>query len=158
MTKIKKKFTIVFLVISLFFLLSLTGCKDTEKENAIAEAAAEKTDLTKVKADLAKITNERDTLSSELTAAMEARDKLQAMVGQAPNIKEQLAGLTEERDAAIAKATGARDMVEQLKSQLAEQIQKVIGLEGQNKKLQEMIDELKKNLGSEVKMPSIPKF
>ena len=130
-------------------LLGLTGCKDTEKESAIAETAAAKTELTKVK-------GERDTLKLELATVIEARDKLQVAVDQAKKIKEQLAGLTEERDTAIAKVTETQSIVEKLKGQLAEQIQKVTGLEGQNKKLQEMIDELKKNLGREVEIPSIP--
>jgi chromosome segregation ATPase len=158
MARSKKKPTIIFLAIFLCSVLSLTGCKDTEKENAIAEAAAAKEELIKVKADLANIMSERDNLKLELTAVTEARDKLQAAVGQAANIKEQLAGLTEERDTAIAKAAEAQSIVENLKSQLAEQIQKVTGLEGQNKKLQEMIDELKKNLGGKVEIPSLPKL
>ena len=156
MTKLKKNLALIFLSILLCSLFSLAGCKDTEKEEAVAEAAAAKTELTKIKANLANIMSEGENLKLKLAAVTEARDKLQAMVGQAKNIKEQLAGLTEERDAAIAKATGAQSIVEKLKSQLAEQIQKVTGLQGQNKKLQEMIDELKKNLGSEVKLPSIP--
>ena len=41
-----------------------------------------------VKAALAKITSELDGLKLELTATIEARDNLQAMVGQAENIKE----------------------------------------------------------------------
>ena len=156
MTKLKKNLALIFLSILLCSLFSLTGCKDTEKEEAVAEAAAAKTELTKIKANLASIISEGENLKLKLAAVTEARDKLQAMVGQAKNIKEQLAALTKERDAAIAKATGAQSIVEKLKSQLAEQIQKVTGLQGQNKKLQEMIDELKKNLGSEVKLPSIP--
>jgi len=139
-------------------LFSLTGCKDTEKEEAVVEAAAAKTELTKIKADLASIMSERDNLKLDLATVIEARDKLQVAVDQAKNIKEQLAVLTKGRDTAIAKATSAQTMVEKLKSQLAEQIQKITGLEGQNKKLQEMIDELKKNLGSEVEIPSIPKL
>ncbi len=58
----------------------------------------------------------------------------------------------------IAKATGAQSIVEKLKSQLSEQIQKITGLEGQNKKLQEMLEELKKKLGGEMEIPSIPKL
>ena len=148
--KMKKKLTIIFLSILLCILFGLTGCKDTEKEGAIAEAAAAKKELARVKADLAKITSEQNNLKLELATVTEARDKLQAMVGQAANIKEQLAELTKQRDTAIAKATGAQGM--------AEQIQKITGLQGQNKKLQEMIDELKKNLGSKVEIPSIPKL
>ena len=153
----KKKVAILLLGL-LCFSISLAGCKDTEKEKAIAEAAAAKAELIKFKGDLAKIMSERDSLKSELTAVAEARNKLQAMVEQAGNIKEQLAGVSEERDAAIAMAAEAQSIVEKLKSQLAEQVKKITGLEEQNKKLQEMIEELKKNLGSEVKMPSIPKL
>ena len=156
MIRPKEKHTIIFLSILICSLFGLAGCKDTEKEEAVAEAAAAKTELTKIKANLASIMSEGENLKLKLAAVTEARDKLQAIVGQAKNIKDQLAGLTKERDAAIAKATGAQSIVEKLKSQLAEQIQKVTGLEGQNKKLQEMIDELKKNLGSNVELPSIP--
>ena len=158
MTRSKEKLTIIFLSILICSLFGLAGCKDTEREQAVAEAAAAKEELIKVKADLASIMSERDSLKLELATVTDARDKLQAAVDQAKNIKEQLAGLTEERDTAIAKATEAQSIVEKLKSQSAEQIQKVVGLESQNKKLQEMIDELKKNLGSEVEIPSIPKL
>lgn len=146
MTRQKGKLTIIFLAILLCSLLSLTGCKDTEKEKTAAESAAIKTELAKVKADLAKITSERDNLKLGLATVTEARDKLQAAVDQATNVQKQLAELTRERDTAIAKAADAQTMVEKFKSQLQEQIQKLVGLEEQNKKLQETIDELKKSL------------
>ena len=158
MTKPKEKLTIIFLAILLFSLLSLTGCKDSEKEKAVAEAAAAKAELAEVKADLAKITSERDNLKSELAAVIEARDKLQAATDQTIDFREQLAELMKERDIAIAKVTDAQTMVDKLKGQLQEQIQKSLGLEGQNKKLQEMIDELQKKLGSELEIPSIPRL
>jgi chromosome segregation ATPase len=152
----KKKVTILLLGL-LCLSTGLTGCKDTAKENALAEAAAAKTELTKVKADLAKITSERDNLKLEMATVTEARDKLQATVGQTANIKEQLVSLTEERDTAVAKATSEQTIAEKLKGQLAEQIQKIAGLEGQNKQLQAMIDELKKKLGDGIEIPSVPK-
>ena len=158
MIRSKEKLTIIFLSILVCSLFGLAGCKDTEKEKAVAETAAAKTELTKVKADLASIISERDNLKLELATVIEARDKLQATTGQDTIIKEQLAELTQERDTAIAKATGAQTMVEKLKSQLAEQIEKITGLEGQNKKLQEMLEELKKKLGGEKEIPSIPKL
>jgi len=157
MTK-PKKLIIIFLGILLCSSLSLTGCKDTEKEKAVAETAAAKAELSKVKADLARSTIERDNLKLELATVTEARDKLQAAVDQDINVKEQLAELTGERDTAIAEATIAQTMVEKLKSQLQEHIQKVIGLEDQNKKLQGMIDELKKKLGGEIGIPGIPRL
>lgn len=158
MTKPKEKFIIIFLAILLGSSLSLTGCKDTEKEKAVIEAATAKAELAKVKADLAKIMSERDNLKLQLATVTEARDKPQAAVDQAINVKEQLAELTKERDTAIAKAIDAQTMVERLKSQLQEQMQKVVAIEGQNKKLQEIIDELKKKFGGEMEIPSIPKL
>ena len=97
------KLTTTFLSILLCSLLSLAGCKDTEKEKAVAEATAAKAELIKVKADLASVMSERDSLKLELTTVVEARDKLQAMLGRAGNIKEQLAELAKERNTAIAK-------------------------------------------------------
>jgi DNA repair exonuclease SbcCD ATPase subunit len=156
--KMKQKLTIILLSLLLCSLFGLVGCRDAEKENAIAEAAAVKTDLAKVKADLVSIMAERDGLKLDLSAVTEARDKFQAMVGEIKGAKEQLAGLAKERDTAIAKMKDAQSIVEKLKGQLAEQIQKITGIEGQNKKLQGIIDELKKNLSSEVEIPAIPKL
>jgi len=154
MAKVK---LIIMLLAVLCYSLTLTGCKDAEKEKAVAEATDAKAELAKVQDDLTAITNERDSLKSELAAAIQARDKLQAAADQATTIQEQLSELTKERDTAIAKSTDAQSVIEKLKSALQEQIQKVTGLEGQNKKLQDMIEQLKKQLGSEVKIPELPK-
>lgn len=156
--KMKQKLTIVFLSILLCSLPGLSGCKDSGQEEAVAEAAAAKTELSKIKTELAGIIGERDNLKLELATVIEARDKLQAMVEAAKNINEQVAGLAKERDGAIAELTEVQGTVEELKSQLAEQMQKVVGLEGQNMKLREMIDELKKNLGSEIEIPPMPRL
>ncbi|MBN1126835.1 MAG: hypothetical protein JXA82_17650 [Sedimentisphaerales bacterium] len=153
----KKKLAITFLPILLCGLFSMTGCKDTAKENTLAEAAETKKELLTVKADLAKITSERDNLKKELAAVKEIQDKLPAATDQVATVQKQLSELTKERDTALAKATDAQALVEKLKSQLQEQIQKVTGLEGQNKTLQEMIDQLKKQLGGSVKIPELPK-
>ena len=156
MDKVKKVF--VLLLIATVVSFGLTGCKDAEKEEAIAEAATAKTELTKIKATLAGIMSERNNLKSQLTTVMEARDKLQVIAGQAANIKEQLAGLTSERDSALAKAMEAQSMVTKLKGQLAEQVQKVTELGGQNNNLQAMIDELKKKLSGGTEIPSFPEL
>ena len=86
---------------------------------------------------------------------MQARDELQAMASQAVTLKEQISELTREQGMAIAKAIDAQAIIEKLKVQLKEQIAKALGLEEQNKKLQQIIDELKSKLGDEVKIPSI---
>ena len=87
------KIGIIFLVL-LCYSFTLSGCKDAEKEEAVAEAAAAKKELAQVKGDLIKIMSERDGFKLELATVTEARYKLQAMFGQASNIQEQFAGLT----------------------------------------------------------------
>ena len=151
MTKSKKNLVVIFSYILLCGLFSLTGCKNAAEEEAVAEAETAKIELTKVKAELASMISKGKDLKLKLAAVTEARDKLQG-------VAEQLGGLTKERDSAIAKAIEAQGMVEKLKSQLTEQIQKVTGLQDQNQKLQEMIDALKSNLGGEEQIPSIPEF
>ncbi len=163
----EKKVMILFLGL-LCFSIGLTGCKDTGKEKAVAEAteaeATEaKAELTKVKSLLEKTKIERDELKAKVTKISESLKAAQTKIGgllqssnQGADVKDKLAELTKQRDAATAKTTETKSMVEKLKSQLSEQIQKITGLEGQNKKLQEIIAELKKKLGSDVEVPSIP--
>ena len=149
-----ERFILISMVLLCGFLL--TGCKDSAKEEAIAEAAASKSELTKVKDSLAKMLSERDSLKLKLTTVMEAHEKLQSITKQATNVQEKLTTLTQQRDAAIAKATGAQTMVDNLKTQLSDQVKKFTELQGQNTKLQEIIDGMKKKLGSEIEVPSLP--
>lgn len=155
----KKKVTIVFLA-TLLFLISLTiGCKDTSSSDA-AEAKAE---LTEVKSILEQTQKERDDLKTKVADITESLksaetkiDDLLESSSQAMAIEDKLTELTKDRDAAIAKATDAQTLVENLKSQLQEQVLKVTGLEEQNQKLQDIIEELKKQLSSDVKIPELP--
>ncbi len=117
----KQKLTIMFLAI-LVCSLSLMGCKDAEEEKALAEAA-------QAKAKLAKTESERDAIKAELATVIEARDELQ---------KQLFSKLT--KDATKDKETQAR--IGKLMGQLKEQTEKAIGLQEQNKKLQETIDSL----------------
>ena len=121
----KQKLALMFLAI-LVCSLSLMGCKDAEKEKALAEAA-------QAKAELAKTESERDAIKAELATVTEARDKLQ---------KQLLSKLTtlQNEDATKAKETQAQ--INKLMGQLKEQTEKAIGLQEQNKKLQETIDSL----------------
>jgi septal ring factor EnvC (AmiA/AmiB activator) len=121
---------------ALFCLLALTGCKDAEKEKALADAKAANKALSEVKTQL-------ESVTAELATVTEARDQLQAAAKQVATLRDQLTQLTQDRDSALAKAADAQSMVEKLKSRLQEQ----------NSKLQNLIDELKK-LG-EVEKPDI---
>lgn len=170
------KKTFMLLLITTVISLCLTGCKDAEKESAIAEAAATKTELAKVKAELGDAISKLDTavtdaknaqtiienLKGQLsvqTQKIEDQNKtIQKMIGQAKDIKENLVGMTQERASAIAELTISKAAIEIFKSQLKDQTQKITGLEGKNKKLQEMIEEMKKKLSGKTEIPSIPKL
>jgi predicted nucleic acid-binding Zn-ribbon protein len=118
-----------------------------------------------VKSLLEKTQNERDSLKAKVTEISEslkaARTKIDTLVtgtGQVMNVEDKLTKLAEEKDAALAKAKDAQTLAENLKSRLQEQVKKVAGLEDKNKKLQDMIDELKKSLDNNIEIPSIPKL
>ena len=160
MNKAKKVF--VLLLIAAVVSLGLTGCKDTEREEAVAEA---KLELTRFKGILEKTEIERDELKakvaevSELLKASQTKiDGLLQSRDQAIGQKDKLAELTKDRDTAITKVADAQTLIEKLKGQLQEQILKVAGLEGQSQKLQDIIEQLKKQLGSGVKIPELPKL
>ena len=157
----KKKLGVISLAILMVGLHALTGCKDTGKGQAAPEAA----ELARVKSLLEKTQNERDSLKAKVTeiseslkAAQSKIDTLVTSTGQVMNIEDKLAKVAEEKDAALAKAKDAQTLAENLKSQLQERIKKVAGLEGKNKKLQDMIDELKKSMDTNLEMPSLPEF
>lgn len=162
-----KNITLLFLAILLGSLLSLSSCKDAEKEPPPPDTAVEtentdKTDKTEdaaalaAKAEVAKITAKMDKLKVELKSAIQARDKLQTHLDQRLNTKDQLAGLTEERDTAIARAADTQALTSKMKTQLAEQVKKIISLENQNENLQKTIDELTKKLSRKIETGSIP--
>ncbi len=111
----------------LFCLLVLAGCKDAEKEKAIADANAARATLAEVNTQLEKV-----------------KAELQAAAQQVTTLKDQLSQLTRDRDSTVAKATDAQAAVGKLKGRLQEQTQKAAALQEQDNKLQKLIDELKK--------------
>ena len=160
---------------ALFCFLALPGCKDPEKDKALADAEAAKTALAKVRTELEGVKATLDTtqkerdglkgnvsdlsaslenLKTQLAAVTQVSDKLQAAAEQVTSLKDQLMQLTQDKNSALAQAASAQLMVEKLKSGLQEQMQKVTGLQEQNTKLQQAIDELKKLVGG----AKIPEF
>ncbi len=160
---------------TLYCLVALSGCKDPEKEKALADAKAAKTALAEVRTELGVVKatldatqKERDglrtnvsdlstsleSLKLQLSTVAEVRDKLQVTAEQVTTLKEQLTQLTQGKDSALAKAVNAQNMVVKLQSELQGQIQKTTVLQEQNNKLQQAIEELKK-LGSSIKIPGI---
>ncbi len=116
---------VVAVIMLLCCSVVLTGCKDTEKEKALEEVSNLKAQLTKVEADLTQITSERDDLK--------------AVADKVITLEEKTAKLLRERDHALDKAAGADVLLKQLKSQLAQQVQKALALQEQNKTLQDTI-------------------
>jgi len=163
MTKPMEKFIFISLALLLYTLLGLNGCKDTEKENAIKEAAEAKSELATVQSILEKTKMQREELEAKVSEVTEslnaAKAKMETLIqsgAQAVNFKEKIDELTTQKDNALAKAADLQTMVQTLQTQLQQQLQKITGLEGQNKKLQQIIDELKNRLGADVQIPSIP--
>jgi formylglycine-generating enzyme required for sulfatase activity len=116
-------------------LLVLTGCRDSKREQADAEAA---------KTALADVQTQLEGVRAELAAVTQARAQLQAIVEQLTPLKEKVTQLTRDRDAAVTKAAEAQGMVEKLKGQLQEQTQKAAVLQEQNDSFRQVSDEVKK--------------
>jgi len=154
-------------------LFVLSGCKDAEKEKALADAKAAETALARVQAELETVKarldaveKERDSLkanSNELSASIgslktqfasvtDVRDKLQGAADQVKDLKDQMTQLVQDKESALAKAAGAELAVEKLTKDLQDQIQRVASLQEQNTKLQQAMEELKK-LGNAIKIP-----
>jgi cell shape-determining protein MreC len=138
-----RRFTLIFLT-ALSCSLVLAGCDRSKEDKALVEAAETRATVANTLLSLAKSEKENEHLKSELAAAIQGREELQAAADESTNIKKQLAELAKERDAALTKAIDAQAMIEKLKSQLQQQIQQSTGLQDQNKKLQATIDELQK--------------
>lgn len=158
-----RMYLVTGVVLALVF--GLVGCKDAEKERALAEVEALKVQLAETtkkldefKVELEKERLEKKTLNSQVgtlsgtieslktqvTSITEARDKFQALAGQAGSLKEQLAQLTSEKDSAVAKVADLQGLMGGLRGQLDDQTEKAEGLEEENSKLQKLLDELKK--------------
>jgi chromosome segregation ATPase len=122
-------------VVRVFALLScalvLGGCRDKEKQQALARAAEAELTLSKVKANLMRAESEVASLKEESGAAKSARDELAEQVKQ----------LTSERDNAIAQTAGGQDAVKKLASQLSDQINKAAELQNQVTQLQKVIED-----------------
>lgn len=117
----------------------LTGCKDDEKEKALKEVSNLKAQLSETETQLAQITGERDALKSEVKTIKQTLDKLQTAADEVITLREKVDKVTKERNLAVDKARNAQVEVERLKGQLAEQTQKALALEKQNKKLQDTV-------------------
>jgi len=103
-------------LLALFCLLVLTGCKDAEKERAIADANAARTTLAEVKTQL-------EEVKAELDATRKERDSLKANVSglsaQVENVKAELEATRKERDSLKTNVSDLSAQLEDVKAKLA---------------------------------------
>jgi chromosome segregation ATPase len=150
----------------LCFSVNLTGCSDTESQQAKARAAAAEAENKEIQAQYLAVQGEHNKLKTQVSGLLQSVQDLKSQIGTATQLKdsaiatlkEQANKLIVDRDSAMAKLTTAQATIAGMKSQLQEQIQKFTRLEGQNKELMLVIDELKNKLGTELKLPVIPKL
>ena len=117
-------------VAALVSVLALGGCKDKQKEQALAEAQEAQASLVKVRAELAKTKRELADLKVELTAVKEDRDALQAQIKQ----------LVEERGGVLAEAQKTQETVKSLAAQSNQQALSVGTLQNEIKQLRALVE------------------
>lgn len=117
-------------VAALVCVLAMGGCKDKQKEQALAEAQEAQASLVKVRAELAKTKRELADLKVELTAVKEDRDALQAQVKQ----------LTEERGGVLAEAQKTQETVKSLAAQSSQQALSAGALQNEIKQLRSLVE------------------
>jgi len=144
--------------VGILCFVTLAGCSDNEKQQARARAEAAEAKLKEVEAQQQATQRESDTLKTEVGALSKSLQDPKSQLSSAAKLKDQVSNLMVERDAAIGKLTTAQATIDGMKSQFQEQLQKFSLLEEQNKELQAIVNELRKKLGGEIKLPAIPKL
>ncbi len=109
---------------------AIGGCKDKQKEQALAEAQQAQVSLAKARGDLARTRRELADLKEELAAVKEDRDGLHAQIQQ----------LIEERGGVIAAAAKTQEAVRSLTTQSTQQAQSVDALQNEVKQLRALVE------------------
>lgn len=113
---------ILTFLLALGFSLVLTGCKDAQKQKAIAEAKAAKAELAQVKAALEQAQNERNALRTDMTGISESLEKVKSELANVKRAPDKLQGqvnkLSTSRDAAVTEAKNARVRIVELQGEL----------------------------------------
>lgn len=107
--------------------LAMTGCKDKQQEQALADAEAS---LVKVRGELAKAKRELADAKVELNSVKEDRDALQTQNKQ----------LTDERGGALAEALKTQEAVKTLAAQSSQQALSVTSLQNEIKQLRALVE------------------
>lgn len=135
-----KKILILTFIIALGFPLTLTGCKNEEKQKTELERL--RTEIENLKAALQKTEAERDELKGKIDIVAQAREQLQKHVNDLTNsheqLKEQFSIVADSRDQLnkqLGEVAGSRD---QLRKRITELITS-------SKQFQSQIDELTKS-------------
>jgi len=114
----------------LICVLALGGCKDKQKEQALADAQEAQASLVKVRGELAKTKRELADLKVELTSVKEDRDALQAQNKQ----------LIEEQGGVLAAAAKTQETVKSLAAQSSQQALSVGSLQNEVNQLRALVE------------------
>ncbi|MEJ2703626.1 MAG: hypothetical protein P8Z79_14405 [Sedimentisphaerales bacterium] len=111
-------------------VLVVVGCKDREKEEALAKAEEARMMLARLKTTLSRTNREMTDLKEELVAVKENRNELQAQVDQ----------LVKERSGVMARAGDAQERIKLLTAQSDDQAKSVTVLRSEIAELKTLVE------------------
>ncbi len=117
-------------VCMLAYALVIAGCKDEEREQALAEAEEARLALVKVKTALSRANREITDLKEELAAVKETRNELQARIDQ----------IIREHGSVVAEAGNAKERLRQLAAQSDDQAKSMSTVQSENAELKTMAE------------------
>jgi methylase of polypeptide subunit release factors len=146
---------LMFLIpVILCWMFMLTGCKDSDEDRAVLEAAEARVELAKVIAILEQTKTEKEELESEVAELSRELEKAKSEAATIVQLygesRTEVSELTEERDRAIAEANDTQETVKKLRDQLKEKGEEVLEFKGWVEELQAAI----KGLESQLKVRS----
>ncbi len=129
-----------------------TGCKDSDGDRAVAEAAEARAELAKVIAILEQTKTEKEELESEVAELSRELEKTKSEVATIVQLygesRTDVSELTGERDRAIAEANDTQETVKKLRYQLKKKGEEALEFKEWMEELQATI----KNLESQLKV------
>ncbi len=110
----------------------VAGCKDTEKQKALAEAAQARIEIAKQQAEIVTLRGERAYLHEKLQTAEQTREQLQ----------QQLDDLFQQQEEIIADANNAEQLNARVVTMLEEQARRASTVDNQNRQLTATVEQL----------------
>ncbi|MHC4737288.1 MAG: methyltransferase domain-containing protein [Planctomycetota bacterium] len=149
---IAQKRLMILIPAILCWMFILTGCKDSDEDRAVLEAAETRVELAKIISILEQTKAEKEELESEIAELSRELEKTKSEVATIVQLygesRTEVSELTEERDRAIAEANDTQETVKKLRYQLKKKGEEVLGFKEWMEELQATI----KNLESQLKV------